>query len=46
MGALSLWSFRVAGHMDNTPIQTPRFPSNWELLDGRVIEGSFALMRG
>jgi chemotaxis protein MotB len=26
----------VAGHTDNTPIQTPQFPSNWELSTARA----------
>ena len=26
----------VEGHTDNTPINTPRFPSNWELAAGRA----------
>lgn len=28
---------RVEGHTDNTPIQTARFPSNWELSTTRAI---------
>jgi chemotaxis protein MotB len=31
-------SFQVAGHTDNVPIQTPRFPSNWELSTARALE--------
>lgn len=27
----------VAGHTDNTPIQTPQFPSNWELSTARAV---------
>jgi chemotaxis protein MotB len=27
----------VAGHTDDTPIQTPRFPSNWELSAARAV---------
>jgi chemotaxis protein MotB len=29
-------SVRVEGHTDNWPINTPRFPSNWELSTGRA----------
>jgi len=28
---------QVSGHTDNVPIQTPRFPSNWELSAARAI---------
>jgi len=28
---------QVEGHTDNVPIQTERFPSNWELASGRAI---------
>ncbi len=31
-------SFQVAGHTDNRPIETPRFPSNWELSTARAVE--------
>jgi chemotaxis protein MotB len=31
-------SFQVAGNTDNVPIQTPRFPSNWELSTERAVE--------
>ncbi len=31
-------SFQVAGDTDNLPIQTPRFPSNWELSTARAVE--------
>jgi chemotaxis protein MotB len=31
-------SFQVAGNTDNVPIQTPRFPSNWELSTARAVE--------
>jgi chemotaxis protein MotB len=30
--------FQVAGHTDNVKIQTPRFPSNWELSTARAVE--------
>ncbi len=29
--------FQVAGHTDNTPIHTARFPSNWELSTARAV---------
>jgi chemotaxis protein MotB len=31
-------SFQVAGHTDNVPIQTFRFPSNWELSTACAVE--------
>jgi chemotaxis protein MotB len=30
--------FQVAGHTDNVPIHTGRFPSNWELSTARAVE--------
>jgi chemotaxis protein MotB len=30
--------FLVAGHTDNVPIHTERFPSNWELSTARAVE--------
>ncbi len=30
------WILRVDGHTDSIPIQTPQFPSNWELSTGRA----------
>jgi chemotaxis protein MotB len=30
--------FQVAGHTDNVPIDTDRFPSNWELSAARALE--------
>jgi chemotaxis protein MotB len=30
--------FQVSGNTDNVPIQTPRFPSNWELSTARAVE--------
>jgi len=32
------WILQVDGHTDRIPIQTPRFPSNWELSAARAIE--------
>jgi chemotaxis protein MotB len=31
------WVLRVDGHTDNVPINTSRFPSNWELSTARAI---------
>jgi chemotaxis protein MotB len=31
-------NFQVAGNTDNVPIQTARFPSNWELSTSRAVE--------
>jgi chemotaxis protein MotB len=31
------WILRVDGHTDATPIQTPTFPSNWELSTSRAL---------
>ena len=31
------WILRVDGHTDSIPIQTPDFPSNWELSTARAI---------
>lgn len=31
-------TFQVAGNTDNVPIQTARFPSNWELSTARAVE--------
>jgi chemotaxis protein MotB len=31
------FSLRVEGHTDNVPIQTKRFPSNWELSIARAV---------
>jgi chemotaxis protein MotB len=31
------WVLRIDGHTDNRPINTPEFPSNWELSAARAI---------
>lgn len=31
-------TFQVAGHTDDRPIQTARFPSNWELSTARAVQ--------
>jgi chemotaxis protein MotB len=31
------YSLRVAGHTDNAPIRTSRYPSNWELSTSRAV---------
>ena len=31
------WVLRIDGHTDNRPINTPRFPSNWELSSARAV---------
>ena len=31
-------AFQVGGHTDDVPIQTSRFPSNWELSTARAVE--------
>lgn len=31
------WVLRVDGHTDSRPIQSPQFPSNWELSSARAI---------
>ena len=33
------WILRVDGHTDQRPIDTERFPSNWELSTARAVEG-------
>lgn len=39
--------FQVAGHTDNTPIHTAKFPSNWELSTARaVVVVSFMIKSG
>ena len=36
----------MAGHTDNLPIKTARFPSNWELSTGRAVEVAKLLAAG
>jgi chemotaxis protein MotB len=31
------WILRIDGHTDQVPINTPRFPSNWELSTARAV---------
>ena len=38
--------FLVAGHTDNVPIKTSRFPSNWELSTARAVEVARLLVSG
>jgi chemotaxis protein MotB len=38
--------FLVAGHTDNVPIKTARFPSNWELSTARAVEVAKLLVAG
>jgi chemotaxis protein MotB len=38
LASLSDRRFVVAGHTDNVPIHTQRFPSNWELSTERAVE--------
>jgi chemotaxis protein MotB len=39
--------YQVAGHTDNVPIHTARFPSNWELSTARAVEVvSFLIANG
>jgi len=41
------WVLRVDGHTDTQPINTPRFPSNWELSTARAISVvKFLIERG
>ncbi len=41
------WILQVDGHTDRQPIQTPRFPSNWELSAARAISVvNFLIDRG
>lgn len=37
--------FQVAGHTDNVPIKTSRFPSNWELSTARAVNVTTFLVK-
>ncbi len=37
LGQIQGRDFQVAGHSDNVPIRTRRFPSNWELSTARAV---------
>ena len=37
IAALSERQFQIEGHTDNVPIETRRFPSNWELSAARAL---------
>lgn len=37
LGGLTNREFQVAGHTDNKPIKTAKFPSNWELSAARAV---------
>ncbi len=38
--------FQVEGHTDNDPINTPQYPSNWELASARALVVTKALIAG
>jgi chemotaxis protein MotB len=38
LGSMNDRSFIVAGHTDDVPIHTARFPSNWDLSTARAVE--------
>ena len=38
LGSITDRQFVVAGHTDDVPIKTARFPSNWELSTARAVE--------
>ncbi len=38
------WVLRIDGHTDSRPINTPQFPSNWELSAARAISVAKALI--
>ncbi len=39
------YDVKIEGHTDNTPINTPRFPSNWELSASRASEVARMLVK-
>jgi chemotaxis protein MotB len=38
LGSIDARDFQIAGHTDNIPIKSARFPSNWELSTRRAVE--------
>jgi chemotaxis protein MotB len=38
LGSISGRDFQIAGHTDNIPIKSAKFPSNWELSTARAVE--------
>lgn len=38
--------FQIEGHTDNDPINTPQYPSNWELASARALVVTKALISG
>lgn len=38
LGSIANRDFQIAGHTDNIPIKSARFPSNWELSTARAVE--------
>jgi len=46
LGSLKDRKFQVAGHTDDRPIRTGRFPSNWELSTARAVEVVHLMVEG
>jgi chemotaxis protein MotB len=38
LGSIANRDFQIAGHTDNIPIKSAKFPSNWELSTARAVE--------
>jgi chemotaxis protein MotB len=38
LGSIADRDFQIAGHTDNIPIKSARFPSNWELSTARAVQ--------